>query len=128
MLPQLGRFTDLSLLLLRLMVAAVFISSGWNHLKDPEGRGKSIGMSKAFTAFLGAAEVAGGLGVAAGFLIQLAAGGLILIMMGGILKKIFVWHSDFWGENEYGWHYDLMLAIMNLVIACTGGGRYVLWM
>jgi putative oxidoreductase len=87
-----------------------------------------MGMSKGFTVFLGASEVAGGLGVALGFLIQLAAGGLILIMLGGILKKIFVWHRDVWGENEYGWHYNLMLAIMNLVITCTGGGRYVLWM
>jgi putative oxidoreductase len=106
---------------------AVFISSGWKHVKDPEERAKSIGMSKGFTIFLGAAEVAGGLGVAAGILTQPAAIGLILIMMGGMVKKIFVWHSDFWGKKEYGWHYDLMLAVMNLVIACTGGGRYVLW-
>lgn len=127
MFPQLARFTDLSLLLLRLMVAAVFISSGLKHLKDPEGRARSIGMSKGLAVFLGAAEVAGGLGVAAGVLTQPAAIGLILIMLGAIQKKIFVWHTGFWGEKGYGWHYDLMFVVMNLVIACTGGGRYVLW-
>jgi len=124
--PQLAQFTDLGLLLLRLMVAAVFVTSGWGHLSKPEERSKSIGMSKGFTIFLGAAESAGGLGIALGILTQIAAIGLILIMLGAIQKKIFVWHSGFWGEKGSGWHYDLMLGVMNLVILFTGGGRYVL--
>jgi putative oxidoreductase len=126
MFPQLARFTDLGLLLLRLMVALIFITSGYSHLKDPTARAKSIGMSKAFTIFLGIAEVAGGLGVAFGVLTQLAAFGLILIMFGAIQKKIFVWHTGFWGEKASGWHYDLMIVLMNLVIAFTNGGNYVL--
>ena len=126
MFPQLARFTDLGLLLLRLMVALVFIDSGYRQLKDPEARSKSIGMSKGFTIFLGIAEVAGGLGVAFGVLTQLAAFGLIAIMLGAIQKKIFVWHVGFWGEKPYGWHYDLMFILMNLLIAFTDGGRYVL--
>jgi len=127
MFPQLSRFTDASLLLLRLMVGLVFVTSGYSHLKDPETRAKSIQMSKGFTIFLGIAEVAGGLGVAAGVLTQLAAFGLILIMLGAIQKKIFAWHTGFWGEKSSGWHYDLMFVLMNLVIACTNGGAYVLW-
>jgi len=126
MFPQLARFTDLGLLLMRLMVALVFITSGYNQLKDPAARAKSIGMFKPFTIFLGIAEVAGGLGVAFGVLTQLAAFGLILIMLGAIQKKIFVWHTGFWGEKESGWHYDLMFVLMNLVIAFTNGGAYVL--
>jgi putative oxidoreductase len=127
MFPQLAQFTDLSLLLLRLMVPAVFLTSGWAHVKDPKGRAKSIGMTPAFTIFLGVAELAGGLGVAPGVLTQFAALGLILLMMGAIHRKIFVWHTGFWGEKASGWHYDLMLVLMNLVIACTDGGKYVLW-
>jgi putative oxidoreductase len=126
MFPALSRFTDLGLLLLRLMVGLVFVTSGCSHLKDPEARSKSIGMSKGFTVFLGIAEVAGGLGVAAGVLTQIAAFGLILLMLGAIQKKIFVWHTGFWGEKSSGWHYDLMLVLMNLVIAFTDGGAYVL--
>ena len=126
MFPQLARLTDLGLLLLRLMVSLVFITSGYNHLKDPETRSKSIGMSKGFTIFLGIAEVAGALGVAFGVLTQLAAFGLIVLMLGAIQKKIFSWHTGFWGEKSYGWHYDLMFILMNLVIAFTDGGRYVL--
>jgi putative oxidoreductase len=126
MLPQLAQFSDLGFLLLRLMVGIVFITSGWNHLNDPEGRSKSIGMSKGFTIFLGAGEVAGALGVIFGVLTQLAAFGLILIMLGAIQKKIFVWHTGFWGERTYGWHYDLTFVIMNLVIMFTNGGGWVL--
>jgi hypothetical protein len=32
----------------------------------------------------------------------------------------------FWGEKTYGWHYDLMLVVMNVVIAFSGGGCWVL--
>ena len=127
MFPQFLQFNDSSLLLSRLMVAAVFGTSGWSHLKDPKGRGQSIGMSPGFTAFLGAAELAGALGVAFGVLTQLAALGLILVGLGAIQKKIFVWHTGFWGEKASGWHYDLILIVMNLVILSTDGGKFVLW-
>jgi putative oxidoreductase len=127
MFPQFAQFTDLSLLLMRLMVAAVFIASGWNHAKDPKGRARGLGVSPSFALFVGVAEIAGGLGLTFGVLTQLAAMGLILIMLGAIHKKIFVWHTGFWGEKSSGWHYDLMLVVMNVVIICTGGGKYVLW-
>src|SRR5438046_3020157 len=96
-------------------------------LKDPGTRGKSIGMGQGFTIFLGIAEVGGGLGVTFGVLTQLAAIGLILIMLGAIQKKIFVWHTGFWGEKASGWHYDLLFVVMSLVILFTDGGRWVLW-
>ena len=122
----LAQFSDIALLLMRLMVGIVFITSGWNHAKDPVARGKSIGQSPWFTRFLAMAELAGGLGVALGILPQLAALGLILIMLGAIQKKIFVWHTGFWGKGSDGWHYDLLFVVMCLVIATTGGGRFVL--
>jgi putative oxidoreductase len=126
MFPQLTRFTDLGILLLRLMVGLVFVTSGYSHLKDPAARGKTIGMSKPFTIFLGVAEVSGALGVTLGVFTQLAAFGLILIMLGAIQKKIFAWHIGFWGENASGWHYDLIFVLINLVIAFTNGGAYIL--
>jgi putative oxidoreductase len=120
------QFFDISLLLLRLMVGLVFVTSGYSHLKDPEARSKSIGMPKSFTIFLGIGEVAGGLGVTFGVLIRIAAFGLIIIMLGAAYKKIVAWHTGFWGERNSGWNYEVMLILMNLVIAATGGGAYVL--
>ncbi|HET6837031.1 MAG TPA: DoxX family protein [Gemmatimonadales bacterium] len=125
-IPELSRFTDLALLFMRLLVGWVFVWSGYSHAKDPVTRGKSIGQSPGFTRFLGLAEMAGGLGVALGVLPQLAALGLILVMLGAIQKKIFVWHTGFWGKSSNGWHYDLLFIAMCLVIAATGGGRYTL--
>jgi putative oxidoreductase len=126
MFPQLAQFTDLGLLLMRLMVAAVFISSGWSHVTKSAERSKSIEMSQGATIFLGTAEIAGGLGVALGVLTQPAAAGLIFIMLGAIYKKIFVWHIAFWGGKSYGWHYELIFIVMNLVILFTDGGGWVL--
>ena len=81
MFPQLARFTDLGLLLLRFMIGIVFFTSGWSHVTNPAERSKSIGMSKGFTLFLGVAELAGSLAVVFGVFQQLAAIGLILIML-----------------------------------------------
>jgi len=124
--PQLLQFNDVALLCLRLMVAVVFFASGLQHSKDPVGRAASIGMSPGFTRMLGWAEMVGALGVAFGIFTQVAALGLIVIMSGAIQKKLFVWHTGFWGGKTYGWHYDLLLLVMNLVILTTGGGRLVL--
>jgi uncharacterized membrane protein YphA (DoxX/SURF4 family) len=56
-------------------------------------------------------------------LTQLAGIGLILVMCGSIRKKIFFWHSGFWGESgTNGWSYDLLIVVMNLVIFTTAGG------
>ncbi len=118
---------DAALLALRLMIAIVFGWSGWSHASDPVKRAQGIGMSPKFTRFLGVAELAGSLGVAFGMLCQFAAAGLILVMLGAIQKKIFVWRTGFWGKKGNGWHYDLMLAVMNLVVVATGGGRWVLF-
>ena len=37
-IPALLEFDDLALLLMRLLVGAVFATSGWSHAKDPVGR------------------------------------------------------------------------------------------
>jgi putative oxidoreductase len=61
--------------------------------------------------------------VISGVLAQLASVGLILIMCGAIGKKIFVWHTGFWGKSGTdAWSYDTVMIVMNLVIVTTGGG------
>jgi putative oxidoreductase len=121
---KLAPFTDVALLLMRVMLGIVFLTSGWKHVTNPEKRSKDIGMGKAFTIFLGAVELAGSLGIIFGVLAQFAAIGLILIMLGAIQKKLFVWHTGFWGESgTNGWSYETMLVLMSLVILTTDGGN-----
>jgi len=123
---DLAQATDYGLLFLRLMAGAIYFDSGYNDIKDPEARSKSTGLSKGFTAFIAAAELAGGAGLILGVLQQLAAIGLILIMLGAIQKKVVVWNTGFWGKNGLGWYYDLTLISVLLVILFTDGGRFVL--
>jgi len=123
---HLTQLTDYGLLFLRIMVGATYINSGYRDLKDPDARSKSIEMSKGFIIFLAVAEIAGGAGVILGVLQQLAAIGLVLIMLGAIQKKIFVWKTGFWGNDGFGWSYELTLISMLLIILFTDGGKFVL--
>lgn len=123
---HLEQFTDYALVFLRLMVGLVFIDSGYDDLKSPGARSASIGVPERFGIFLGAAELLGGVAVIVGFLTQLAALGLILVMLGAIQKKIFVWKTGFWGKNGLGWNYELIFISMLVVIICTNGGRFVI--
>lgn len=124
--PGSMRYADWGFLLLRIMVAVVFLTSGWRHVKSPVERAKSLGLSVGFTMFLGWAEILGSLGVLFGVLTQWAALGLILIMFGAIYMKAFKWKTGFWGEKASGWHYELIFIVMNLVILLTDGGRFKL--
>ncbi len=117
-------YVDWSLLFLRLLVALVFGTSGFGHLRKPRERAQSIGMSVPFTVFLGAAELAGAIALAIGFLTQWAALGLILVMLGAIYMKVVKWKTGFWGEKSTGWHYDLLFIAMLWVILSTAGGKY----
>ena len=101
--PQLSAFTDVALLLLRIMVGLVFLTSGWAHLRDPTGRSKSIEISKGFTVFLGAVEFAGALAVILGVFAQLAAIGLILVMLGADPKEDFRLAHRFLGQVRNRW-------------------------
>ena len=122
---HLAHLTDYGLLFLRLMAAAIYADSGYNDLKDPGARAQSVGLPKPLAIFIAGAELAGAAGLILGVFQQLAAIGLILIMLGAIQKKIFVWKTGFWGKNGLGWSYDLTLVSMLIVILFTDGGRFV---
>jgi putative oxidoreductase len=125
-LPELAVLTDVALLLLRLLIAALFASSGWAHATKPKERAESIGMSPGFTLVLGIVELVGAASVALGIFPEIGALLLIGVMLGAIQKKAFVWKTGFWGEKGQGWYYDLLYLACNLVIAATGGGAYTI--
>lgn len=122
LVPALLEFSDLALLLLRLMIAMVFGSSGWSHVTRPKDRAEDLGMSPAATFVVGAVEVVGAALLVIGLFDQLAAAALIAVMLGAIYKKMVVWKTGFWGNESQGWYYDLLYLVCNLVIVTTGGG------
>ena len=126
LLPELSGLTDVALLLLRLLLAALFLTSGSSHVRDPEGRGESIGLPPAATRLLGVVELIGGAAVGLGIAAQVGALALMGVMFGAIYKKIFEWKTGFWGEDGGGWFYDLLYLVCALVTAATGGGEFVL--
>jgi putative oxidoreductase len=123
---DLSALTDCGLLFLRITTGAIYVDSGLRDIRNPEERSKSLGTPKGFTIFLAVAELAGGAGIVLGILQQLAAIGLILIMLGALQKKIFVWKTGFWGKDGFGWYYELTLVSILLVICFTDGGRFVI--
>ena len=120
--PELAPFADLALFLLRLMIAAIFGTSGWSHMTKPKERAESIDMPPAFTLVLGVVEVASSVALVLGVFPQIASLLLIGVMLGAIQKKVFVWKTGFWGDEGQGWYYDLLYLVCSLVILTTGGG------
>lgn len=120
--PGLAGFTDLALFFLRLMIAAIFGTSGWSHARKPKERAESIGMSPTFTLGLGVVELVGAVSLVLGLYPQIGAILLMGVMLGAIHKKMFVWKTGFWGDEGQGWYYDLLYLVCNLVILTTGGG------
>jgi putative oxidoreductase len=126
MIANLSFFIPAALLLLRIIVAIVFFSSGKSHAMDPVERGKSVGLSPSVTRVLGIAEIIASISVALGIFPQIGAAIIVVTMLGAIQKKLFVWHTGFYADKGYGWHYDLIFVIAALVIIATNGGAYIL--
>lgn len=116
-----------ALLLLRIIIAIVFFSSGKSHVQDPVKRGESIGMSPTATTILGIAEIVGAISIAFGIFTQIGALLIMGAMLGAIYKKIFVWKTGFYADEGFGWHYDLLLFLGAFVIFATHGGYLILF-
>ncbi len=125
--PSLIAYSDISLVILRIMIGIIFISSGWQHFTLPIERSKTIEMSPVFTFFLGMGEFFAALFIMLGIYVQISSLFLILIMGGAIYTKKFKWKIGFYDSKSIGWHYDLLILTANLVFFFTNGGKYVLW-
>lgn len=115
MLPSLYEYADLGFVLLRLAIATIFLVHGPKKL---------LGKMGLFMTFIGAAETVGALAILVGFLTQLAALGLGIIMVGAIYKKIAEWHIPFTAKDKTGWEFDLMILGGCLVLMTLGSGLY----
>ena len=125
---QLHQLNDLALLLLRIGLGTIFIVHG-THKRRLWKVQPSAQMPAGFLRtlrFLSIAEPAGGLGVLVGFLTQLAAFGLALVMLGALRFLITKAHRKFTGENAAGWEFEFLLLLVAIALAIMGGGRFAL--
>src|SRR5207244_10226843 len=117
---------QIALLGLRALAGLTFVWSGFAHARDPEGSSKDLGLPKPIVLLVGVVELLAGLGIAGGLLTRLSAVGLMIVMLGAMHRKAFVWHSGFWGKGSQGWHYDLLFFLITLLIFATNGGQWTI--
>jgi putative oxidoreductase len=121
-------FSDFALLLLRIGLASIFFVHGTHKRRlwqvQPSER-MPAGMLKTLR-FLSIAEPAGALGVLVGFLTQLAALGLALVMLGALRFLIKQVHREFTGDNVPGWEFEYLVLLVALALVLMGGGKYAL--
>lgn len=125
---------DEGLLLLRLLLGLTMAAHGSQKLfglfggYGPQGTGSyfaSLGYrSPVVVAVLaGLAEFLGGLALAAGFLVPLAAAGIVVVMLNAIESVKF--KGGFFAGNG-GYEFELLILGTAVALAATGPGRYSL--
>lgn len=122
---------DVAVLILRLVLGLTLAAHGFNkffgggRIPGTAAWFESIGMKPGRMHAIAAAgaEIAAGLGLAAGLLTPLCAAGFVALM------AVAVWTvhrpHGFFAMNE-GWEYNMVLAVSAVVVAMLGPGRYSL--
>jgi putative oxidoreductase len=122
-------WVDVSLLLLRLWAGTVMIAHGVNHGRTLEGTAKWFASKGFKSAELNARisalnEIAIGLALIAGLFTAVAAAGLLATMFVAFWAiHRFVGFFNFRRPDE-GYEYVTTLAVIALVLAMVGPGRY----
>ena len=122
------QLSDLALLLLRIGLGTVFLVHGTGKRKLWKAQPSTqlpAGLLRTLR-LLSIAEPAGGLAVLVGFLTQLAALGLALVMLGALRFLIVKAHRAFTTDTAAGWEFEFMLLVVAVALALMGGGRFAL--
>ena len=125
--------SDLALLVLRVVVGAIFLAHGFNHVFGGgkiagtgrwfESLGMRPGWFHAWTASL--TEIGAGTLLVAGLLTPVAAAGVVGVML-------VAWITNHRGNGFFifrpgeGWEYVMTLTMLGVVIAILGPGRWSL--
>lgn len=116
---SLHQYSDVALLLLRLAVGTLFLIHGlpkrglWSAQPSPQMPASMLRNLR----ILSIAEPAGALGLIFGFLTQLAALGLVIVMLGAI---------QFLRKGHHKWELEFLLLVVALSLAIMGAGKYAL--
>ena len=122
MLFELNQYSDVSFLVLRLVIAVIFIYHALPKLTSAKGMSLAMGAPASMIFVLGIVEFVSSLGMIFGAYIQLAALLLAIVMIGAIYFKTMKWRVPFAAMDKTGWEFDLILLAANLFILVHGGG------
>lgn len=124
LLLSLHTYSDWGLLALRLALAATFWVHGrskmkmWKMQPSEQMPASMINQMK----LLSICEPLGALAMVSGFLVQPAALGFAIIMVGAIYMKVAKWKIPFKVDNSNGWEFDLLILAASLLILFAGAG------
>lgn len=120
-IPELGK--DIVLLFVRLLLAITFFYEAKVKFKDIKGFAKSHGIPAPLASFVAFAELLAGISMLLGYLTQLAAIGIIILMLNTLYMQIFSWKSKYWASKQ-GPEYDLIQIAFAAVILVFGAGAF----
>lgn len=103
--------------LLRLVLGQIFLVHGWRKLVNKESDGSPK------YKFLGMVEILGGALLVTGFLYWFGALIAIVIMLGALFLKAFVWEGQSYVSNA---EYDVLILLASLVVLALGAGAWSL--
>lgn len=123
-----NKLQNVALLMLRLIVAAIFILAGiakWPFWNTPiEGMSETMAN---LVKFLSIVEPLGALALILGFLTRWAAAGLGIIMIGAIIILSATMGATFFTQPQaLGWDYNLLIFGGCLIFVAFGGGRWAI--
>lgn len=112
---------DWAFFALRLIIGAIFIYHGYQKWGMWAADTQATGSMLIIMRILAIAEPLGGLALIVGAWTRLASIGLLIIMLGAIYMKMFVFGAGFAGQG--GWEFDLANLGALLVLATHGAGK-----
>lgn len=122
--PQIFAYQTVALFVLRLVLAVIFLASGYSKLFQTFGQtvkffdSVRIKPAKFWVVFVGSTEILCGLMLGFGFLTQLAAALVVAIMLVAIVKVKF--RQGFLG----GYDFDLLILVCALLLLFSGPGAF----
>ncbi len=119
-------YKDVALLLLRLVVAGIFLAHGWPKLKNLKTTAANFNMMEFkpgwfWGTYIALLETVGSLMLVLGVGTQIAA-----LLFAGQMAVVVIW-KKMKGQNlAGGYELDLILAAASLALATSGGGMFTL--
>ena len=113
---------DVGLLILRVVLGLIFIYHSIPKLKAPSLMAKGIGKSKGFVSLLGLVEFVAGLFLILGFLTQVGALLIVIVMLGALYYKLVKWNIPFAAHDKLGWEFDIILLAAAVALIFLGDG------